>query len=353
MSSIHSENTRRATLHDVARQAGVSIATVSRVLNKSYYVSEKIVEQVLQATHELGYYPNSIARSLKTHSTNTIGFVVSDISNTYHISIARAVEDVLKQRDYNLIVCSTENKQERELGYLQLLISKVDGLILNSTGKNNDFIADLNRKIPMVLVNRRLELPNFIGDLADSNNRLGTYELTRRLLAFGHHKIYVIKGSPTLSNARERYSGFKQAMNEYGYDVPESYPFQFDGDFTLESGRQAIENMFTLSNKPTAVLALNNMMAIGALETLQTKHVRIPEQLSFANFDGIDHVELMSIRPALAYFDPSRIGTQVGKAILERIDDNTIANREFIFEPILSAGNSITIAPANPLLITV
>lgn len=339
---------RRATVRDVARRAGVSIATVSRVINKNYYVSEDVTQRVIEAMNALEYYPNFIARSLKTSATHTIGFVVSDISNTYHIGIARAVEDVIKNEDYNLIVCSTENRQDRELGYLQLLFSKVDGLILNSSGKNNDFIREMNRKIPMVLINRRLEIPGFIGDLADSNNHLGACLLTRQLLTFGHRDIFVIKGPENLSNARERFLGFRDAMNEFGIPVPADYPFVYDGNFTLESGYHAMEKLCHLEYKPTAVLALNNMMAIGALECLKEKNISLPEDLSFANYDGIDHVNLMTVRPVLAHFDPFAIGNRAGRAILERINDNSIPNREFIFAPVLSAGNSIGI-PTNHL----
>lgn len=140
------------TIKDVAKLAGVSIATVSRVINDNYYVSPEIKEKVLQAIEDLDYYPNYVARSLKSEKTNSIGFLVSDISNTYFTTMAKALEDVIHKKNYSLIVCSTEDKKEKELAYLKLLISKkVDGLILNTTGKNDELIAELSKQLPIVL----------------------------------------------------------------------------------------------------------------------------------------------------------------------------------------------------------
>jgi len=342
-------NTKKATLRDVAKAAKVSIATVSRVINKNYYVSPEIENRVLKAKKDLDYFPNSVARSLKINSTHTIGFIVSDISNGYHITIARAVEDVIKNANYSLIMCSTENNKERELTYLELLLSKnIDALILNTTGFNDDFIVKrFNNNIPIILINRRLKAPGFIGDIADSNNISGTYLLAKQLLMLGHRRIFVIKGPSNLSNSQERYSGFKKAMSEFGVDVPEDYPFKFDGNFTLESGFHAVEYMCSLTIKPTAILSLNNMMTVGALKCLKSKNINAPEDVSIAGYDGIDNFELMSVRPTFANFDPHKIGQQVGIAVLERISNNSIENREFIFDPTIITGNAVSIPTNN------
>ena len=338
----------RVTIKDVARKANVSVATVSRVLNDNYSVRHDTKKKVHAASKQLGYVPNSIARSLKTQSTHTIGFVVSDISNTYHISIARSIEDIIQRHNYSIILCSTENNRERELTYLKLLLSKnVDGLILNCSGKNDDFIMEMNQKLPTLLLNRRLKSKGFRGDFIDGNNFFGCYSLTKHLLAMGHRKIYAVTGPRHLSNGLERFSGFVKAMEESGVIVDEQYPWCFEGSFTLESGIEAVRYMCAMPDKPTAILTQNNMTTIGLLKGMREKNIIAPEDISLAAYDGLDNLALLSTRPTVADFDTVAMGRKAGEAILERIQDNAIPNREFIFEPIIIPGNAIGVPTDN------
>lgn len=342
---------QRVTIRDVAREANVSVATVSRVLNQNYSVSDEVRANVLDASKRLRYIPNFIARSLKMQSTHTIGFVVSDITNAYHISIARSIEDVVQRHNYNMVLCSTENSREREMRYLKLLLSKnVDGLILNPSGKNSDllgYILKINKNLPILLLNRRSGAGDFTGDLFDSNNLLGSYTLTKHLLTLGHRKIYVVNGPEYLSNNIERFSGFKKAMEEAGLPAGGDYPWCFKGDFTLESGLDAVNYLCAMEEKPTAILSLNNMMTLGVLKGLRAKNIRAPEDVSIAAFDGLDNLELMSTRPTVANFDTAAMGRKAGEAILERIKDNSIPSREYIFEPIIIPGNAVGVPTDN------
>lgn len=332
----------KATIKDVAAVANVSVATVSRVLNGNYYVSPDVVERVRRAIESLGYVQNSIARSLKMNSTHMIGYVVSDISNTYHISAARAAEDILRKEGYSMILCSTENSQEREYEYLNLLIGKnVDALVLNTTGKNDSYIVELSKNMPIVLVNRKITRSEFTGDFVDTNGYDGCYQLTKLLLSIGHRKIYVLHGPQHLSNSQERLAGFMAAMKEYGVTVDESYPYQFAGSFTLQSGIDAIETLCCMEDKPTAIMSQNNMMTIGILKGLKSKSISIPEELSLVSYDGIDNLDLMTIRPTVANFDTTIIGSKIATMLLERIKDSSMANRQFILEPEIIQGNSI------------
>lgn len=340
--------TRRVTIKDVAKEANVSTATVSRVLNNNQFVDEEICKRVLEVSRKLGYFPDSIARSLKVRSTHTIGFMVSDISNTNHIAVARSVEDVIQAKNYSLILCSTERDKERERRYLMLLMSKnIDGLVLNTSGDNLDLVMEMNKRMPMVLINRRIEVPGFKGDLVDSNNNQGIYELTKQLLTIGHRKIYIVRGPSFLSNSRERFEGFARAMHEIGITVDENYPYVFEGSFTLQSGIQAVDHLCSLDNLPTAILSQNNMMTLGLLKGLRAKNINVPEDLSIVSFHGIENIDLMAIRPTVAYVDNREIGDRVGEAILERIADNTLPNREFILETKIITGNSVGIPTDN------
>ena len=332
------------TIKDIARKAHVSVATVSRSLNGSNCVTDAMRQRVMDAVRELGYVPNSIAKSLKTNSTYTIGFLVPDISNHFVISIARIVEDIVGRQNYNLILCSTGNKAERELDYLKMLLSRsVDGLILNTTGHNDEFVLEMNHRIPIVLLNRRIQREGFHGDLVDTNNYLGGYLLTKQLLALGHRKIFVVRGPLHLSNSRERFQGFVDAMAERKLVVDAQYPYVYAGEFLLQSGIEAVDYFCEIGDRPTAILSLNNMLTLGVLEQLHARNIRVPEQVSLVSYDAINNVDLMVVRPTSATFDIAAIGERLGKTILERIQDPQGENREFIFDPIIIQGNSLSV----------
>jgi len=334
---------QKCTIKDVADQCGVSTATVSRVLNDNYFVTPELKHRVLTTVNELGYIPNSVARSLKMNTSGIIGYITSDISNGYHIMIAKAIEDIIRPHNYNLIVCSTSNSKDAEKRYLKSLIGKnIDALVLNTSGENDSFILRMNKMLPMVLVNRRLSTPGFHGDFADCNNSLGMYLLTKELIKHGHKKIFLVQGPRHLSNTKERLEGFEKAMAEIGIDVGENYPFLYQGDYSLQSGYDSVKYMQSLPILPTAILAANNTMTIGVLKALNEYGLSVPKQFSIAGFNGIDHLELMTVRPTMAYYDPYKIGMAAGKSILERIEDNSIDNREYIFSPTIIAGNAIS-----------
>ena len=326
----------------MARHAEVSIATVSRVINKNYYVSPETSEKVLQAINKLNYYPNSVARSLKSNSTLTIGFLVSDISNGYFISVIRAVEDIVNKENYNIIVCSTSDKKEEELVYLKLLMSKqVDGMVINTSGKNDDFIAALSKQMPIVLLNRKINQHDFKGDLIDSDNIQGAYALTAHLLSLGHSKIGVINGNLAVSTGNERFIGFKKAMQEAGVEVGDDYRYRYNGDFTMESGFEGAAKLMESEDRPTAVVAMNNAMTIGAIKYFRSNGIDVPGDISVACYGNIDNIELMYIQPSIVTLNPVTIGHKIGEYMLERIKDDKIGNRVFVYNPQLVPGNAV------------
>lgn len=336
------------TIKDVAKTANVSIATVSRVLNKNYYVSPELEAKVMDAIKKLDYYPNSVARSLKNESTQTIGLIVSDISNSFFTFVNRSVENILKQYNYNLIVCSTDNQQEKELSYLKLLLEKkVDGIILNTTGFNEEFISSISQQIPIVLCGRRINSSNFKGDYVDSDNTTGSYMLTQYMLEQKHRNIGIICGQQSISSGIERIEGFRRAMKSAGIQVDENYPYQFYGNYNCsDSGYEGAEYLLSLNNPPTAVLAMNNELAVGALRYFHSHGINVPENISFACYGNILNADLFYIHPYYIDMDPRIIGTRVGELLIERIEHkNELPNREIRFAPILMQGNSIKKLP--------
>ena len=213
------------TIKVVAKDAGVSIATVSRVLNKNYPVSAELEKRVMQSIKKLNYYPNSVARSLKFDSTLSIGLIVSDISNSFFSMISRSVENVVMHKNYDLIVCSTDNQRDKELSYIQLLMSKkVDGLIINASGHNDEYIASVSQTMPVVLCGRRVQDPSFRGGFVDSDNVSGSYALTQHLIDCGHRRIAILNGQMNVSSAQERLAGVRRAMLSADIAVDDHYP---------------------------------------------------------------------------------------------------------------------------------
>jgi len=335
---------RNITIIDVAKEAGVSIATVSRVLNDNYTVSTELKTKVNDAISKLNYFPNSIARSLKNESTLTIGLIVSDISNAFFTTLARSVEDVLRHNDYNIIVCSTDNKKEIELAYLHLLMEKkVDGIILNTTGENSEFIASLSHSIPIALCGRKVNDLSFKGDFVDSDNSNGSYELTRHLIAMGHKKIGIINGQQYVSSGSERMDGFCKAMQTINIRVDADYPYVYNGDFNrIESGYQGAEYLLNLPDPPTSIVAMNTEMAIGTLRYCKEHNVAIPNDVSIGSYGDIVNADLFYVQPSYVTMSPLAIGKRLAELIIERIESrDEVTNREIRFATQLVAGNGV------------
>lgn len=333
------------TIKDIANECGVSTATVSRALSGRGYVKDDIKIRIIDASKSMGYVANSAARSLKNASSGLIGYITSDISNQFHISVAKGIESIISAKNYNLIICSSNGNAETEKKYIQTLISRnIDALIINPTCKNNEYVSKLSHNLPVVSVNRKIECDDFHGDFVDADNKEGVYRLTRQLIGAGHRLIFFIGGSEELSNARERYEGFKKAMGEIGVDVEKDYEYKYFGNFTEQSGYDAITYMIGhFDRQPTAILSSNNGMCIGALKALNAQGFAIPEQYSITCFNSINNSELFQVQPTVADYSPVQIGQIAGRFALGRIIDNSLANREKIIMPMIVPGNGVAL----------
>lgn len=332
------------TIKDVAKAANVSIATVSRVINNHNEVSDSLVTRVNSAIDELGYYPNTVARTLKSDKSKTIAFVTSDISNSFFTIMARSIEDVISKYGYNLIVCSTDDSQSRELDYLQLLREKhVDGIIINMTAKNIDYIVKLSQDLPIALFGRSINDNNFIGDFVDTDNETGIFGLTSLLLDKGHRIIGLINGQNYVSSAKERLKGFLKAMKTRNINMPINSPYIYNGHFNDKtSAENGTLKLLSLKNPPTAIISANNMLTLGVISQCNKSNIMIPDQLSLCSFGSLNNSELMCIQPTYADQTPILVGARLATLIIERIDKgNKITNREFRFVPQIINGNSV------------
>jgi LacI family transcriptional regulator len=271
------------TIKDVARQAGVSISTVSRVINNSKPVSNDIRQRVLQIIEETGYTPNPVARSLVMKKSQLIGVIVPDISNFFIGEILNGIEEVGKMYTYDILLCNTYGDLEQELRYLKLLKGKqVEGIVLMTwdlQDKIIDYLTDF--EVPVVLINRntsRLDIPSVSID-----NFQASYDMTTYLIQNGHKEIALIRNSQD-SNAfcMDQYNGYKRALEENGIEINERL-VQF-GNFKLEKAYEIVREWIHADILPTAIFATSDMMAIGAMNCLLDHGFQVPNDVSVTGF---------------------------------------------------------------------
>jgi LacI family transcriptional regulator len=281
------------TIADVAKRAGVSKMTVSRVINDSGYISQDTRERVEAAILELGYVPNALARGLRFKQTRTIGLIVTDITNPFFTTIARGVEDVANEHGFSVFFCNTDESADEEAQYVNVMTQKqVDGLLLVPTEGTAESITFLNSHgVPFVLLDRRV--PDMQVDVVRSDSVQGAYDLTRHLLDLGHEKIAALGGSVKITSSVDRIEGYRQAMHEAGLD-DEARRVYFTS-FTIEGGYKAAQQAFSEPQRPTALFAANNFVAIGAFRALREIGLTVPEDMSLVAFDEL---------PVSIVFDP-------------------------------------------------
>jgi LacI family transcriptional regulator len=328
------------TIKEVAEKAGVSIATVSRVLNNNYPVSDITRKKVLEAIKELNFQPNNIARSLRKNTTYLIGVVIPDSSNPFFIDIIRGVDKIISEEGYSLILADTEEDMEKEVNVLKKLSEKrVDAVILASSGSKNEYVKELlKRNIPVILIDRKIE--GIETDLIVSDNYGGAYNLTKFLIENGHRDICIVNGNLEVSTAVERFEGFKAAMHDYS--IPVYKEFILYGDFSEVKAYKEIKRMIQKGKLPTAIFTANNRMAEGVMVALQEERLQIPDDISLVTFEEIRNQKL--IRPKLTYIkqDGYSMGQKAGELVINKLKNNSkIMPKEIIFVCTLVINESV------------
>ena len=284
-----------ATIKDVAEQAGVSITTVSHVINKTRYVSNELIDRVYEAMRELNYRPNTLARSLRSGRTKTIGLVIPDISNMFFAEISRKIEDKGFEFDYSVVLCNTDDDPRKEESYIEVLLEKqVDGIIfISAGGAEENLEKPINLGIPTIVADR--DIQGAKSDVVMVDNLKGGYDAARYLISLKHKRIGCISGSSPVTPSAQRLGGYKKALSEVNIKIDDS--LIETGDFRVEGGEVAMRNLLKIINPPTAVFACNDMMALGAMRAVNDCGLQIPEDISLIGFDNIPISK--SVYPAL------------------------------------------------------
>jgi LacI family transcriptional regulator len=284
------------TIYDVAREAGVSMATVSRVVNGNPNVKPTTRKKVMAAVEHLGYRPNAVARGLASKKTTTVGVVIPDIANTFFAELARGIDDIASMYKYNIILCDSDERLEKELQLINTLLEKqVDGIVFMGreiTEEHQGFF--INNSVPVVLAGTKdesEELPSVNIDHFQAG-----YDATRRLIDAGHSKIAMVTGQlQDPYTGLKRFEGYREALKTAG--IPFRQEYVVGGNQTYQSGLKAANNFLQLQESPTAIFAANDEMAVGVIHGIQDAGQQVPRDIEVIGFDNIRLAEM--VRPRL------------------------------------------------------
>ena len=272
-------------IKEVANRAGVSVATISRVLNHPESVAPATRKRIEGVMESLDYTPNWFARGLKLNRTGTIALMVPEILDQGYMEIAKGVEDVARQKDQNIILATTEEDRNRELKTIESFIErKIDGLIIvSSVLTKKDLTLFRNQKMPVVFIGKNPELTGVNGVL--TNYGEAAAEAVNHLIEIGHRRIAMIRGSRPFNENREKSDGYHQAMEKAGLDHSEGWVVEEEN--TIEGGFLAMSKLFSEGRKPEAVFVTSDYMAIGAMDKIKQMGMKVPEDIAIIGFDNL------------------------------------------------------------------
>ncbi len=309
------------SLTDVAKRAQVSIATVSRVINNSDKVVAETRDAVHLAMRELGYKPNRVARRLRQRGgkRHLLGLIIPDIQNPFFAEMARGVEDVAYANEFAVMLCNSDDNSHKEEFYLGVMQSEsVDGIILPPISERDPAVLRLLESgVPVVTVDR--SLTHHSVDKVEVDNRRGASEAVEFMIKRGHTKIGLIAGRPNVSTSRERRGGYEDAIR--AHQLPIRAEYIRVGDFKQASGNALTEELLNLAEPPTALFVVNNLMAVGALEAIHRRKLKIPRDIAVVGFDDLPWAEALDPPLTVVRQPAYEVGQAACELLLKRLSD--------------------------------
>lgn len=333
---------QKATLIGIAQRTGFSVSTVSRILSgqaEKYRISKQAVETVCEEARRCNYTPSLLAKSLRMNKTYTLGLLIPGVDNPYFANIASAVIHEAKTLGYQMIIIDTleDAANERE-GIASLLSRKVDGIVIVSSDENADYLEEIHRTTPMVLIDRHFEgtaLPYVCTD-----NRQGGYDATSHLIGMGHRNILCIQGVKRSMPSRQRVDGYHAAMHEAGLDQTA----RVVGDnFTISNGYLETKLAFSSPNPPTAIFALSNTILLGTIKAVHELGLRIPDDVSIVAFDNQIYMDYLN--PAITRISQStaEMCTLAMRILMQQISGDAASGVQMLLPPKLVLCDSVSI----------
>ncbi len=332
------EHIMRPTIYDVAERAGVSIATVSKVLNNTGNISDRTKKKVIKVMQELGYHPNSLAAALTGKKTFTIGVLVPDIANPFFAEVSRALENYARETGYAIILCSTDYQLEREQYYLDLLMKKqVDGIIIATEPKDlNAFQTLQSRDIPFLMFSiDHLALSSHVVTTDDIR---GGYLAGRYLLDKGHRRLAII-AELNRPSGRLRLEGFRRALSDHGIELDQR--FIINSISKIEDAKIASQKILHLPERPTAVFATTDLIAVVFMNEARKTNVSVPEDISVIGFDNTIHAEIADPGLTTIAQPIDELARYAIYKLLESIENPQIPSHRIMLTPSLIERESV------------
>jgi LacI family transcriptional regulator len=306
------------TISDVAKRAGVSPVTVSRVINGVSNVKPATREKVRQAIDELHYLPNVAARSLRSKRTKTLALLVPDITNPFWTTIARGVEDEAQKEGYSVLLCNTDEDPSKQLLYQNVIISqRVDGAIITPYDSDARNLSRLREtKMPVVVLDRRID--GWDVDTVAGDSVSGAQELVKHLVDLGHRCIAIISGPMSTSTAIDRVNGYRKTLAEAGIEEDPRY-IKF-GEFRESSGEELTLKLLDETPRPTAIFAANNAIAIGVMKAVNQRGLRIPQDIALVSFDDLPNLSMVFPFLTVVAQPVYEIGARAAQLLLSRLE---------------------------------
>ena len=314
------------TIKDIAKRAGVSVTTVSRVLNNSGYVSKEARTAVEEAIKELDYVPNAMAKSLPSRGSSMVGTMIPEVGNPFFAGVIAGVTNICDQKNYSLMLCNANESAARERRYLRSLREqRIAGLIIASTADETELTAEhigaiKKMKCPIVMLDRQLPYIDYEGVYTDDETPMT--ELMTLLLKEGHRNIAYLAGNLYTSTGRSRYKGVQKAFENAGLTLPEENVFP--SIFSSKEGFALTQKILSRPKEewPTAIVVANNTIAMGALHSLYTHNVRIPRDMAFAGYDRLEVMEQLQGNLTLVEKDGIEIGEIAMRRLFARMEND-------------------------------
>lgn len=333
----------RTTIKDIANYTGFSVTTISLVLNnKATKIPQSTKDIIKEAVEQLNYHPNQLAVSLVKKRTQTIGLIISDVSNVFFSTLAKGVEDTCRKQGWNLILCNTNDKHKRDLSYIQVLADKgVDGILFcmarDSDHKKARESVDLlcRLKIPFVMIDRYLEQTDCSSVIVDHIQ--GGYTAVKYLVEHGHRKIGFVTGPLELADSKERLKGCNKALDEYQIEYCQE--LIYEGNYDKESGMAA--GAYFADKNVTAIFAFNDMSAYGVYNELKKKGLSVPKDISLIGYDDIFFSEILDVPLTTVKQPIYDMGVEGVKLLSEEVESGNDTKKCITFQPTLVARESV------------
>jgi DNA-binding LacI/PurR family transcriptional regulator len=336
-----------SNMKQIAARAGVSLGTVSHVLNDSAKVREQLRKRVLEAVAALGYQPSQLARGLRRVKTNMIGMIIPDVTNPFFPAVVRGAEDVAFAHGYRLVLCNTDNDHSKELVHLRELQTYLPAglIVIPSNFSDLTTHAESYQKAGTAVVCIDRSPRDWNGDTVTVANEEGSYRATKYLIQLGHRRLATIAGPLHLTNAQQRLAGFNRAILEAKLKIAPEY--SLEASFDRQGGYAKASILLRMLPRPTAIFAANDMIALGVLTAIRESGLSCPEDISVFGFDNQEFAELTNPSLSSVHQPGYQMGATAARLLLDRVSGDVQSPRHIVLETELKIRESVA-PPREP-----